>query len=140
MPAAFVRLERMPLSPNGKVAASASGAQLFACRPGQRLYWCSQPGRRPCWPGFGRASFKLESVGVNDNFFELGGDSNPGDTAMARANREGLAITSKDLLERQPIADLAAAARERRTVPAATASTESFIPSTPTAYRSRSGD
>jgi non-ribosomal peptide synthase protein (TIGR01720 family) len=49
----------------------------------------------------------LEQVGVNDNFFELGGDSILSIQIVAKASREGLRLTPKDLFQHQTIAELA---------------------------------
>lgn len=49
----------------------------------------------------------LEQVGIHDNFFELGGDSVLSTQVVARANQLGMHLTSKQLFERQTIAELA---------------------------------
>ena len=49
----------------------------------------------------------LERVGIHDNFFELGGDSVLSTQVVARANQLGMRLTSKQLFERQTIAELA---------------------------------
>lgn len=53
----------------------------------------------------------LDRVGVRDNFFELGGDSIMSMQVVARARRNGLLLTSKDMFLRQTIASLAPAVR-----------------------------
>ncbi|OQO89834.1 hypothetical protein B1813_18455 [Saccharomonospora piscinae] len=53
----------------------------------------------------------LSRIGVLDNFFELGGDSILSMQVVARARRNGLVVTSKDLFLRQTIAALAPAVR-----------------------------
>ena len=76
MPGAFVFLDRMPVTANGKIdwSASASGA---ARRPDDRrtAHTASQPGRadpvRRCSP----SCSGLPQVGVHDNFFDFGGHS-----------------------------------------------------------------
>ncbi len=52
----------------------------------------------------------LERVGIHDNFFQLGGDSILSIQIVARARREGLLITPRQLFENQTIAGLAAVA------------------------------
>jgi non-ribosomal peptide synthase protein (TIGR01720 family) len=49
-------------------------------------------------------------IGINDNFFELGGDSVTGIQVVARASAAGLRITTRQALEHQTIAELAAVA------------------------------
>jgi hypothetical protein len=50
----------------------------------------------------------LAQVGRHDNFFELGGDSITSLQVLAKAHREGLTLTPKQLFE-QPTVALAAA-------------------------------
>jgi amino acid adenylation domain-containing protein len=57
----------------------------------------------------------IDKVGIHDNFFELGGDSVLGIQAFARATQLGLSLTTRQLFQFQTIAELAAAAGERRT-------------------------
>jgi amino acid adenylation domain-containing protein/thioester reductase-like protein len=56
----------------------------------------------------------VERVGVHDNFFELGGDSLLGVRIIARANSAGLALSVKQIFQRQTIAKLALAAADIR--------------------------
>ena len=76
VPAAFVALDALPLTANGKVDrkalpapdAAPAGARRAVRRAAQR-----RPRRR--WPASGPRCCGVERVGVHDNFFELGGDS-----------------------------------------------------------------
>jgi amino acid adenylation domain-containing protein len=75
VPAAFVRLEQMPLTPNGKIDRTAlppPETSAFAVHDG-----CVAP-RTPeeellC--GIWADVLQLERVGIHDNFFEIGGHS-----------------------------------------------------------------
>lgn len=49
----------------------------------------------------------LDAVGVEDNFFDLGGDSILSIRIVAKAHRQGLKLTSKQLFEHPTIAELA---------------------------------
>jgi amino acid adenylation domain-containing protein len=49
----------------------------------------------------------VERVGVHDNFFELGGDSILSVRVLTRAQREGIHLTTRQMFERQTIAELA---------------------------------
>lgn len=75
VPAAFVFLPKMPLSPNGKVDRKALGTGLLP-RPDLEQVFIAP--RRPLektlalvWADL----LKLEKVGIRDNFFDLGGNS-----------------------------------------------------------------
>jgi acyl carrier protein len=74
VPSAFVRLEALPLSPNGKVdrnALPAPGAQAYA----QRAYVAPRNATEEVLASIWSELLKLERVGVQDNFFDLGGHS-----------------------------------------------------------------
>jgi non-ribosomal peptide synthase protein (TIGR01720 family) len=51
----------------------------------------------------------IERVGIHDNFFELGGDSILSIQVVARAARQNLSLTPRQLFQRQTIAELATA-------------------------------
>ncbi|RSM50664.1 non-ribosomal peptide synthetase [Amycolatopsis balhimycina DSM 5908] len=90
MPAAFVSLEQMPLTPNGKLDHRALQAPDFAGMSSKRA---------PRTPMEARlcALFAdvlgLDQVGPDDSFFELGGDSITSMQLSARARRTGLELT-----------------------------------------------
>ncbi|MBJ9978442.1 amino acid adenylation domain-containing protein, partial [Pseudomonas sp. S30] len=117
VPAQILPLERLPLTANGKLdkrALPAPGAprQQFVAPQGaieQALaaIWCEV--------------LKLEQVGSTDNFFELGGDSILSLQIIARAKRQGLKLSPKQLFEKQTIAQLAAVAKviEKKAAPTA---------------------
>ncbi len=75
-PAAFVALDRLPLSPNGKVDRRALPAPDFTARTETAAgFVAPRDGLEERLAGIWRTVLGLERVGVRDNFFELGGDS-----------------------------------------------------------------
>ncbi|HEY6806351.1 MAG TPA: amino acid adenylation domain-containing protein [Pyrinomonadaceae bacterium] len=106
VPAAFVRLERLPLSVNGKLERRALPEpdwkrlglrrEFVAARTAAEAelarIWCEVLG--------------LERVGMQDNFFELGGDSILSLQIIARAAAAGLRVTAKQLFQQPTIAAL----------------------------------
>ncbi|MCP4658874.1 MAG: AMP-binding protein, partial [bacterium] len=115
VPSAFVFLDSMPLTPNGKVdrralpapevsrprlgtafVAPRSSAEEELARIWTEVLGYGVPGR--------------ERVGVNDSFFELGGDSILSIRVVSRAREVGLQLTPRDLFRHPTIAELAAAA------------------------------
>uniref|UniRef100_UPI0029167AF9 non-ribosomal peptide synthetase n=1 Tax=Bradyrhizobium sp. SZCCHNRI1003 TaxID=3057275 RepID=UPI0029167AF9 len=72
VPSAIVRLDRLPLSPNGKLDRNALPA------PDRNREAGEQPPRNPVetvLAGLFAEVLGLDRVGINDNFFELGGHS-----------------------------------------------------------------
>lgn len=110
VPSAFVTLQSLPVTRNGKVDRSALPEpeqirpeldQSFIAPRNEveetlAAIWCQVLG--------------LDQVGTHNNFFELGGDSILSLQIVARANRAGLRLTPKQLFEHPTIGELAAVA------------------------------
>ncbi|MGW6240423.1 non-ribosomal peptide synthase/polyketide synthase [Streptomyces sp. NPDC055094] len=107
VPSAFVVLDALPLTTNGKVDQRALPTPDLSME-GEYVAPRTDAERALCevWADvLGR-----ERVGVHDNFFSLGGDSISSLQVVSRARRAGLDLTSRDVFLRQNIADLAASA------------------------------
>ncbi|RCL26006.1 non-ribosomal peptide synthetase, partial [Pseudomonas sp. AFG_SD02_1510_Pfu_092] len=107
VPAQVLLLERLPLTANGKLDKRALPV------PGavSRGYVAPQGDIEEKLAAVWADVLKLEQVGSTDNFFELGGDSILSLQIIARAKRQGLRITPKQLFEQQTIAQLAQVAK-----------------------------
>jgi acyl-coenzyme A synthetase/AMP-(fatty) acid ligase len=131
LPAAFVTLAALPLSPNGKVDRKALPAPA---RQGTEAV-----GGPPCTPTeqllarVWEEVLKVEGVGAGDNFFTLGGDSILSIQAVFRAREAGLALAPRDLFTYQTLRELAAA------VPPIAAPTVEDAPPPPPAPAEREG-
>jgi amino acid adenylation domain-containing protein/non-ribosomal peptide synthase protein (TIGR01720 family) len=107
VPAAFVFLGGLPLTPHGKVDRKALPAPAQE-RPILALQFkAPQSGVQIRLAAIWQKVLRIECVGIEDNFFELGGDSILCIQVVAQARREGLALTPQDLLSRPTIAELA---------------------------------
>ncbi len=108
VPNQLVFIERMPLSPNGKLErkalprpdAAQAQAEYVAPRSvlEQRL--------AQVW----QTLLKREQVGLNDNFFELGGDSIIAIQLVSRARQVGIRFSPRDLFQHQTVQALATVA------------------------------
>ncbi len=109
VPAAWVTLAELPLSPNGKVdrralpapeapALAAGGDAVPRNRIEERL--------AAIWAEV----LRLPRVGIHDNFFSLGGDSILSIQITTRARRADILITPRQLFQHQTVAELAAVA------------------------------
>jgi amino acid adenylation domain-containing protein/non-ribosomal peptide synthase protein (TIGR01720 family) len=117
VPAQMVLLEHLPLTANGKLdkrALPVPGVvtQHFVAPVGE-----IEEKLAAIWAEV----LKLERVGSTDNFFELGGDSILSLQIIARAKRQGIKLSPKQLFEKQTIGLLAAVAKLIETKPALTA-------------------
>lgn len=111
VPNALVRLEAFPLTANGKLDRAAlpdHGLQPVAA---QSPYVAPRNRAEEILTGIWQTVLQLDRVGVHDNFFALGGDSIRTLQVIARANREGVKLTPKQLFEHQTIAAAAAVAQ-----------------------------
>ncbi|MGY2224213.1 amino acid adenylation domain-containing protein [Pseudomonas gingeri] len=107
VPAQILLLEQLPLTANGKLdkrALPRPGAvkQQYTAPVGE-----IEEKLAAVWADV----LKLERVGTTDNFFELGGDSILSLQIIARAKRQGIKLSPKQLFEKQTISQLAAVAR-----------------------------
>ncbi|MFI6466449.1 non-ribosomal peptide synthase/polyketide synthase [Streptomyces sp. NPDC050538] len=109
VPAAFVPLDRLPVTPSGKLDAAAL--------PVPDLTRMLSAGRAPetareqlLCDLYARA-LKVPSVGVDDDFFALGGDSIVAVQLLILARRAGLELTPRDVFRHRTVAELATVAR-----------------------------
>ena len=105
VPSAWVVLDTLPLSPNGKVERRA----LPLPQPSDSR----EPVQGELESMLARVwqeVLRVEQVGRHCNFFELGGDSILSLQIVERARRAGWRITPRQLFERQTVARLAAVA------------------------------
>jgi len=106
VPAAFVFLDSLPLTNNGKVDRKA----LPAPEPERPEF--AERYKAPRSPVEQRLAsiwskvLRVERVGIDDNFFELGGDSILSIQVIALARREGLKLTPTLLFENQTVREL----------------------------------
>jgi amino acid adenylation domain-containing protein/non-ribosomal peptide synthase protein (TIGR01720 family) len=106
MPSAFVFLQSLPLTANGKVDRRALPAPDTARR-------AVVPGVAPRTPAehilvdVWQRVLRVSPVGVTDNFFSLGGDSILAIQVISQANARGLSLSPKHLFEHQTIRALA---------------------------------
>ena len=108
VPAQWLALEQMPLSPNGKLDRKAlpkpqQDPQQERVAPQNKME------RRiaAIWAEL----LKLDEVGATDNFFALGGDSIVSIQAVSRARAAGIHFTPKELFQHQTVQALARVAR-----------------------------
>jgi amino acid adenylation domain-containing protein len=108
IPAFFVTLDAMPLSPNGKLdrkalpAPSRRGAADRYVAPRNHV----ERAMAEAWS----EALGVDRVGVHDNFFDLGGDSTVLIRILSRLHLQGIRLTPKQVFDLHTIARLAEAA------------------------------
>lgn len=86
IPAYFIRLERIPLTPNGKIDRQALPVASGARPNLESAYVSPRNMMEKKAAAIWRELLRIEEVGVNDSFFELGGDSNKLIQLVSRLN------------------------------------------------------
>lgn len=116
VPAAFVRLAAMPLTPNDKIdrkALPAPGAEHLL----SRAYVPPEGDIEQAVARVWAETLGIDQVGRNDNFFELGGHSLLAVSLVARMRQAGLHVDARTLFSQPTLAALAAqTSRQTHTV------------------------
>ncbi|AVE03295.1 non-ribosomal peptide synthetase [Pseudomonas palleroniana] len=110
VPTHLLFLERMPLTPNGKL--DRKGLPKPDVSQLQQVYVAPQSKLEQQIAAIWADVLRLPQVGLHDNFFELGGDSIISIQVVSRARQAGVRFTPKDLFQHQTVQSLAAVARE----------------------------
>jgi amino acid adenylation domain-containing protein len=113
VPGAFVVLEKLPLSSNGKVDRAALPDPAASRSTGDAGPTAA------ALAALVREVVGVPEVGPDDNFFTVGGDSITGIQVVARATAEGLPLTTADLFGQPTIRALAALVESRQGGPGA---------------------
>jgi amino acid adenylation domain-containing protein/non-ribosomal peptide synthase protein (TIGR01720 family) len=123
IPSAFVHLQQMPLTPNGKIDRSALPAPVFARAENER-YVEPRNAAEEVLCSIWSKLLNVERVGIHDNFFELGGDSILSIQVIAQAREANLHLTARQIFERQTVAQLAEVAEAPRHLPSSAVAEE----------------
>uniref|UniRef100_UPI002610917D non-ribosomal peptide synthetase n=1 Tax=Pseudomonas sp. TaxID=306 RepID=UPI002610917D len=110
VPAHFVFLAQMPLTPNGKL--DRKGLPVPDVSLMQQVYVAPQTELERNIAAVWSDVLRVPQVGLHDNFFELGGDSIISIQLVSRARQVGVRFSPKDLFQHQTVQSLAAVARE----------------------------
>ncbi|WP_190113396.1 non-ribosomal peptide synthetase, partial [Streptomyces cinnamoneus] len=108
VPAAFVTLDELPLTANGKLDRKALPAPDFNEHVTGRG---PRNERETTLCALFADVLGLESVGIDDSFFELGGDSIVSIQLVSRARTAGLLFTPRDVFQHRTVEALAAVAQ-----------------------------
>ncbi len=110
VPSAFVVLEAMPVTANGKLDRKGLPAPEESTATREDDYVAPRTGTEEQLADIWRAVLRVEKVGIHDNFFDLGGDSIISIQIVARSSKGGLKLTPRQVFQHQTIAELATVA------------------------------
>ena len=106
VPAYFVFLDQLPLSPNGKIDRKALPEPPSRTESNRSFVLPRTPIEKKLSELWSKV-LRVEKIGIHDNFFELGGDSILSIQVISHGRREGLKLTAAMLFGNQTIAELA---------------------------------
>jgi amino acid adenylation domain-containing protein len=107
IPAVFVQMESIPLTPNGKVDRRALPIPNFQISLSDNFVPPSTPNQGILAKLWGEVLNLKQQVGVHDNFFELGGNSLLATQVISRLrSRIGIEVTLRSLFEKPTVAEL----------------------------------
>ncbi len=109
IPSIFMILQELPLTPNGKVDRRALPSPDHARLGQKKDYVAPRTHTEEALAEIWRLILGLERVGIYDNFFDLGGNSLLIIRVVAKANKAGLGIATKQVFKHQTIVELATA-------------------------------
>lgn len=110
IPAAFVLLEKLPLTSNGKVDRKRLPDPDTSRPELNESYTAPRTEAERVLAKIWSEVLRVKQVGIHDNFFELGGDSILNVQIITRARQHGLHLTAKQVFYNQTVAELAAVA------------------------------
>jgi amino acid adenylation domain-containing protein len=118
VPAVFVRLEALPLSPNGKVDRRSLPAPDRARRSTEAEYVAPRTPTEEALVEIWKELLGLERIGVDDRFFDLGGHSLLAAQVLARVQqRFGVELSLREVFRAPTVAGLAALVDAQSVVP-----------------------
>ncbi|MEM7112071.1 MAG: amino acid adenylation domain-containing protein [Chloroflexota bacterium] len=110
VPAAFVMLDALPLTANGKVNRHMLPAPVEETLAPSDDFVAPSTVKEKALAEVWQSLLRVKQVGIHDNFFELGGDSIISIQVVSRARAQGVAVTPRDVFLYQTVAELAEAA------------------------------
>jgi amino acid adenylation domain-containing protein/non-ribosomal peptide synthase protein (TIGR01720 family) len=106
VPAYYVRLDKLPLTFNGKLDRKALPEPEFGLKTGKD-YLAPRTEEELLLVEIWSKVLAFEGIGINDNFFALGGDSIKSLQIISRMRSAGFELSVKDLFVSQDIQELA---------------------------------
>ncbi len=131
VPAAFVMLDELPLTLNGKLDRRRLPSSDHVLLDSEKEFVASRNDIERQIAAIWKEVLRVERVGIHDNFFELGGDSILSIQIVARVNQAGIQLTPKQLFQHHTVAELAAVVSQTSAVERDETTVTGMVPLTP---------
>ncbi|MDH6351839.1 amino acid adenylation domain-containing protein [Brevibacillus sp. 1238] len=107
LPSYFVKLDKMPLTPNDKIDRKALPEPDLTANQSQAAYHPPRTETESILVSIWQNVLGIEKIGIRDNFYSLGGDSIQAIQVVARLHSYQLKLETKDLLNYPTIEQVA---------------------------------
>jgi acyl-coenzyme A synthetase/AMP-(fatty) acid ligase/acyl carrier protein len=134
LPSAVVRMDAMPLTPNGKIDRKAMPIPENNRTAREGAFMPPRTPEEKALADIWAEVLRIERVGIHDNLFELGADSLHIFQIAARANKAGIKIAPAQFLRYRTIASLLAQMEKEKSSASKTA-LPSIVPVSREKYR-----
>jgi amino acid adenylation domain-containing protein/non-ribosomal peptide synthase protein (TIGR01720 family) len=114
IPAFFIEVDNIPLTPNGKVNRKELQKHELLIETGS--YVAPRNAIEEQLAEVWKDMFGKEQIGIHANFFELGGDSIITIQLVSRVKQLGLEVSARDIFQHQSIAELSSVIATRKTM------------------------
>ncbi|MCC5659230.1 amino acid adenylation domain-containing protein [Nostoc sp. XA010] len=115
VPSAFVQLEALPVTANGKVDRRALPVPDTARPELENVFVAPSTPEEKILVTIWTKVLGVEKVGINDNFFALGGDSIRSIQVLSQAKEQGLSFSVQQLFKYQTIHELVQELKTQKT-------------------------
>lgn len=131
IPNFFVKLDQIPLTPNGKINNKSLPEPEIENTVVQNEFISPRTEKEIILAEVWKEVLGFDKIGTNDNFFRLGGDSIVAIQMIAKAKQNGLQITPVQIFQNQTLQSLALVAKEIEIVNAEQGLVKGIFPLTP---------
>jgi aryl carrier-like protein len=111
VPSFFVYVNKIPLTPNGKIDRKALPAPDLTLRQVADEYVAPQSQIEQELCAIWAEVLRVEKIGIHDNFFRIGGDSIVSIQMVSKARSRGVFISVKDIFTHPTISGLASVSK-----------------------------
>ncbi|MBY0461909.1 MAG: amino acid adenylation domain-containing protein, partial [Alphaproteobacteria bacterium] len=137
IPAFFIFINKISLTPNGKIDKKALPSPDLVIRQTKEEYVRPQTLLQQQLADIWSQVLRIEKIGIDDNFFRIGGDSIISIQLVAKARKQGIYFSVRDVFNYPTIGSLSLIAKSQEsilTLKPDQSSIEGHIPLTPIQY------
>ncbi|OKP97904.1 non-ribosomal peptide synthetase [Paenibacillus sp. P46E] len=105
IPGYFIHVDKMPLTPNGKIDKKALAGMKLA-ESSDEMWEAPRNSIEEILVSVWEDTLRVERIGINDNYYELGGDSIKSIMLVSRLQKHNLRLEVRDIMQYPTIKEL----------------------------------